>query len=542
MIECEIVEPDPKRMIEGLRDTGYSFNTAVADLIDNSIAAEANNVHIWIKMDYGGNIKLMIADDGIGMNREELRSAMKYGSPARTNPRSLGKFGLGMKTASTAYCRRLSVISRRPVTEKALKATWDLDHVSNKGKWELLFSDPTPEEIEHLDIVATDKTGTLVVWEKVDRVLKEYADPSGKYARIALDKSIEDLEEHISMVYQRFLDLEDEREKQKIKIFVNEKQINAWDPFCSNEGEPLQVDTRTIESQNGEKTLGKFTIRAFVIPRREEFSSPDAAKKAKVSNDWQGFYIYRENRLIHHADWLGMYSQEPHLSLLRVEFSFDSDLDDAFQVDIKKSKIALNSELYRWTKESFLPPVRKVAEDRYRKGEKKIISRLGTNAHDGSNRNIEGKEKDVDQAEITVVDADKNKVQVKNEEGITQLTLIIEQHPQKPGEYFIQPVDSIDEGLLWQPALIGGKQAVQINKGHAYYRKVYLPNILDKESPVGTIQGMDALLWALSIAELKTVNEATKEHFNDLRYDVSRILRKLVESLPEPPESNGDVN
>ena len=105
MAEKIIVEPDPKRMIEGLRDTGYSFNTAVADLIDNSIAAEARNIKIWVRMDYVGNIKLLIADDGIGMTRDELISAMKYGSPARPNPRSLGKFGLGMKTASTAFCQ-----------------------------------------------------------------------------------------------------------------------------------------------------------------------------------------------------------------------------------------------------------------------------------------------------------------------------------------------------------------------------------------------------------------------------------------------------
>ena len=542
MAEGIIVEPDPKRMIEGLRDTGYSLNTAVADLIDNSIAAEANCIKIWVKMDYAGNIKLMISDDGIGMNRDELISAMKYGSPARPNPRSLGKFGLGMKTASTAFCRCLSVISRKQSDFKTFKATWNLDHVVKEGKWELLLSTPTNEEIEFLNKTAGDKAGTLVVWEAVDRLLKEYSEPGGKFAQNALIKSTSDLEEHISMVYQRFLDLSDVRENQKVKIWVNDKGITHWDPFCEQEGKPAQEQAVDVETQDGTKILGKFTVRAFILPRKEEFVNPEVAERAKIGNDRQGFYIYRENRLIHHADWMGMYSQEPHYSLLRVEFSFNSDLDDAFQVDIKKSKIALNSELYRWVRDSFLPPVRRAAEDRYRKGQKKSVIDLSTGAHDNSNQNIREKEKDIGQAEIEVVNAEKGEVDITNPEGKTRLIIKVESKAHKPGEVFIQPVKEISDGLLWQPVLIEGNQGVQINMGHAYYQKVYVPNILDKDVPVGTIQGMDALLWALSIAELKTLNESTKEHFNDLRYEVSRILRKLVETLPEPPENNSNAS
>src|ERR1700688_3040888 len=103
----EIVNPDPARMIEGLRDTGYEFNTAIADIIDNSIAANAMIVDITIKMDLRGNVRTSIADNGTGMDRTGLINAMKYGSPKRADPSSLGKFGLGLKTASTAFCRQL---------------------------------------------------------------------------------------------------------------------------------------------------------------------------------------------------------------------------------------------------------------------------------------------------------------------------------------------------------------------------------------------------------------------------------------------------
>ncbi|RMH15384.1 MAG: ATP-binding protein, partial [Gammaproteobacteria bacterium] len=178
--------PDPARTIEGLRDTGYRFETAIADIIDNSIAAKASVVDLKITMDYGGNIRVSIADDGIGMNRDELINAMRYGSPARPDPSSLGKFGMGLKTASTAFCRRLSVTSRSSGEMAPLKATWDLDHVVGTGKWELLLSEPSSEEQKHLDEIAPGHSGTVVVWEKVDRLLKSYANPGGKHARNAL--------------------------------------------------------------------------------------------------------------------------------------------------------------------------------------------------------------------------------------------------------------------------------------------------------------------------------------------------------------------
>src|SRR5688572_3707020 len=117
-IEKLEVLPDPKRMIEGLRDTGYEFNTAIADLIDNSIAASATMVDILIKMDLRGNLRLSIADNGIGMDRIGLVNAMKYGSAERSHPSSLGKFGLGLKTASTAFCRNLLVTSRQRSEER----------------------------------------------------------------------------------------------------------------------------------------------------------------------------------------------------------------------------------------------------------------------------------------------------------------------------------------------------------------------------------------------------------------------------------------
>lgn len=293
------------------------------------------------------------------------------------------------------------------------------------------------------------------------------------------------------------------------------------------------VAERTLEAELPDGSPVEFSIRAFVLPRREHFSSPEAAKTARLANNMQGIFIYRENRLIHPADWLGMFTKEPHSSLLRVEFSFNHESDEAFQVDIKKSRILLNEELYNWVLNEFLPAPRNAANERYRKGQRKKVNDEAKDAHEGSNRSIAGKEQDLRKAEVTVLNPVSGDVEVKNKSGAVRLKLKVSAST-TPGQVCVQPSESIDDGILWAPAIIDGHHAVRVNTGHPYYHKVYVPNL----SSDVTVQGMDALLWALVEAELGTINEATKNHFEELRFEVSRLLRKLVEDLPEPELEN----
>jgi hypothetical protein len=310
---------------------------------------------------------------------------------------------------------------------------------------------------------------------------------------------------------------------------VNGAKLKPWSPFCEDETETEMVaeDTQEVEMGNGKTS--SFRIRAFVLPRREQFSSAEAATRAKIKNQLQGIYIYRENRLIHPADWLGMFAKEPHVTLLRVEFSFDHSLDEAFQVDIKKSRILLNETLYDWVLNQFLPAPRNAATERYRKGQRKDVEKQAKDAHLDSNANIGDKEADLTLAKVKVVDSATNEVQIRNKTGEVRLKLKIGT-ASPTGQVYVQTVDGIDDGLLWEPALVNGHHSVRINTGHPYYHKVYVPN---HKSGV-TMQGMDALLWALVEAELGTVSEKTKNHMQELRFEVSRLLRKLVEDLPEP--------
>jgi len=523
--------PDPERVIEGLRDTGYDFKTAIADIVDNSIAAQATKVDILVNIDPNNDVTVYVADNGIGMNLEELKNAMKYGSKRRPDPSSLGKFGLGLKTASTAFCRKLSLISRGAGDQQICKVQWDLDYVANNG-WKLKRLAPSDEEIDLLEETSGGSTGTLVVWENNDRLLtKDYARHGD--AANALNKIIDNLAFHLSVVYQRFLDTDDNRAP-NVVITLDSVSIKPWDPFCVKEANTELLASQPIEVTMPNQEKAEFSLKAYAIPRSDDFSTTAAAKTARISTDYEGFYIYRENRLIHYGDWLGMYVKDPHDSLLRIEFSFDNSLDEAFNVDIKKSKVLLNEQIFNYIRDSFMPAPKRTANLKYRKGVNGAISAKAQSSHAASNRNIEEKASGVESSIITVTNEAENEVEIKNANGTFKHKITI-RSVETPGQYRVVPVDTVEAGGLWEPGIIDGHHAVLINKNHPYYQKIYYPVL--QQSVLVT--GMDALLWALAEAELSTFNGETREVYEEVRIQVSRALKKLVADLPDPDTQEG---
>lgn len=523
--------PDPERVIEGLRDTGYDFNTAIADIVDNSIAADATDVSILVNMDPQCNVTVYISDNGTGMNQKELWNAMKYGSDRRPDAKSLGKFGLGLKTASTSFCRKLSLVSRGN-DSVIRKVQWDLDYVSRNG-WKLKNLRPNDDEIDLLEEIAGDGTGTLVIWEEIDRMFKR-SYSSDTAAQRALNKMLDGLRFHLSAVYQRFLD-KDYREAPTVNIRLNHEYITPWDPFCKSEALTELLATKKVEVDMPDGTNASFSLSAYAIPRSKSFSSTKAEKEARISTDTMGFYIYRENRLIHYGDWLGMFVKDPHDSLLRIDFSFDYMLDDAFNVDIKKSRVQLNETIYSFIKDRFIPAPKRAANEKYRTGVDKRIKDTSKNAHTESNRNIESKASGIEEAKVTVTNPETGEVVIKNSNGAFA-SIITVKNADNPGECRVDAAETLEGGVLWSPAIVDGKSAVRINKSHPYYKKVYYPVLAQSY----TVTGMDALLWALAETELETYNDNTKEVFEDIRYRVSRALKKLVNDFPDPeiPEDN----
>ena len=307
------------------------------------------------------------------------------------------------------------------------------------------------------------------------------------------------------------------------------QEIQAWDPFCLAEPKTQLLAEDTLSVQLPDGSEGSFKIQAYLLPRKSDFEVLDK-NNSQISNDYEGFYVYRENRLIHFGDWLNMFKNDTHLSYLRINFSFDSSLDEAFSVDIKKSRILPDDGIMAYLKEHFIPAPKNAALQFDRIGQTQATQKSSENAHDASNKNIEGKAKNVERAKVDVINPETNEVSITNAKGTFTGKIKILQKTE-PGKTRIIPVPSIDSGLLWEPTIAEGQQAVSINQSHPYYLKVYGPYL--NENP-NLIMGLDSLLWALSEAEIGTYNDTVKEQYEDMRIQVSTIIKRLVADLPEP--------
>ncbi|KQP57183.1 ATP-binding protein [Agreia sp. Leaf283] len=525
------VEPDPERVTSTLRDTGYDFNDAVADIVDNSIAAEATRVNIELELDPNGDLVFSVTDDGIGMNSEGLVNALRYGSARRSNAASLGKFGIGLNTASTAFARAIHLTSRNETDGAFTTAVWDLDHVPARG-WNVEeLSEADANDSLLIEDIAGHQSGTTVRWKKIDRVLRAYRLPVGMHAQKAVERLSTSLGEHLGMVFQRFLDLNDSRAA-NVEIAINDVLVSSWDPFRpAGQGDPISEKILNVSISETEKA--PLTLRVFILPSSKKISElygDAAASSIDISNKKQGIYVYREDRLIHGPDWLGIWAQEPHSSICRVELSFDHRLDEAFQVDIKKSSITLDNALLD-NLEKRVAPFRREAIERTRQNRRQPTPGVGKpNIHAGSDETIREKAQDIGVFEPVAVDTAANTAAISNRFGSVRVKFFENENQRA----YVDPVESLTDGILYEPAFVGGNQGVRVNTSHPFYEKVYLAH----KDDLDTIQALDSLLWALASAEFANTRDSNKALFVDMRYEVARALRRLVEDLPEPEEED----
>ena len=319
-IPSEETPPKAGAMINTFRAFGYNLQTAVADILDNSISAKAEN--IWIQYEWDGEKSwVTITDDGQGMDKDELITAMTPGSKDPKDERlesDLGRFGLGLKTSSFSQCKALTVITKKK-DYSVIKRHWDLDFVNETGKWNLLdyLSDS-----KFMDPLNNLEKGTTVLWEKLDRLVGN----SNRENQAALDvflAEFESVEDHLSLVFHRYL------EQHKIKIFVNGNKLEPWDPFIK-----LSSQLLAIESLD----RGQVQIKCYALPHISKLSEEER-KKAKTEEwyDLQGFCIYRQNRLLLHGDWLGLFSKNEHFKNARILIDIPNNLDHEWKIDIKKA-------------------------------------------------------------------------------------------------------------------------------------------------------------------------------------------------------------
>lgn len=336
------VIPSARRLMHSLRDMGYDFPSAVADLLDNSVDAGAREVRIDVGADWRGAF-VRIADDGGGMSEGQLDEAMRYGSSRDYLEKDLGYFGLGLKTASLSQCRRLTVATRSTRRGRIRIRRWDLDHVSDSDAWLLerpRALDCRPQLVEPLK----DRVGTVVLWEKLDRVLGNRR-PEGDAAQRKLHLVTEDLRLHLAMIFHRFLS--GESRGRRLRIRLNDQPIRAWDPFSREERFTQALPKQMLPIEHGGHRF-RVKVSPYVLPAQQLYSGPEAHELAGGPNRWnrqQGLYIYRHDRLVQSGGWNRLRTLDEHSKLARLAVDIPAGADDAFRTNVAKMSVGLPDDL-----------------------------------------------------------------------------------------------------------------------------------------------------------------------------------------------------
>ena len=534
----ELIEnnPDADRLIHGLRDTGYSFETAAADIIDNSIAASATRIYVDIVLETDGRRFVLFGDNGVGMDEGDLLNALRYGAPKRSDEKSLGKFGLGLKTASSSICKRFDVISRKSSKDQLAKLGWDVDVVAKENAWVNIKDPVTSEDRQNFDEYCGD-TGTLVIWSNCDQLLgTNYQEPGGSQEQRAITSLKKKLKAHIALTYHKFL-AESDKSQPNIQVWLNGEAVEGFNPFYEEKSDQILPPDRTkiaIITESGEEHVA--TIHAWILPHSKTMSKADNDRLMKLYNKNQGFYIYREGRLISSGGWHGMFALEDHFKCYRVQLEFGYELDEAFRVDVKKSGVIFDPALEVYLKKLLQPGYRE-ANDRYR-GHQKETAKIAKVDHETSSIVIKN-ESGTKQPSIISSQIDTGDVLVKNNRGASIQLKVPPQNTIMHGEA-IRAVGDITSGMLWEPTFDSLdndlRPSARLNEHHDFYQKIYKRCLNNAHAT----QGMDFLIWTLAAAELNNTDDDMKKVFEDIREEVSGNLRKLLRDLEIPDEE--DIN
>jgi hypothetical protein len=323
-------QPSATPVIQALRSIGYNAQTAIADIVDNSVDAKTEYIHIEFEYDMG-NGYIRIEDNGIGMTDEELQQAMTIGSKDPRKKRAkeeLGRFGMGLKTASFSMGKRLSVITKKDglVSERC----WDLDYVSDKNEW--LLYESIPSEIRNRIGQVEGNSGTIVFIDRLDRFCG--FDTHKVLKQDSYYSKVKRIQKYLEMVFHVMLE-------KGLIITVNGNSLYPWNPFL--EGNPRRIEG---EEQIIRVNKKKVRITPYVLPHPTTFNQSDYkyAGGVKGWSDQQGFYIYRENRMVSYGEWFGMFPKDVPSELVRIKIEFTNEADDDWKIDVKKSSITVPDE------------------------------------------------------------------------------------------------------------------------------------------------------------------------------------------------------
>jgi len=458
--------PNPARAMNIFANLGHSLKVAVADLIDNSIAAGATRIDILFPPPIGNKGRhLVIADNGNGMDEDELLEALTIGSIRDYEKHELGKFGIGMKAASFSQTKVLSVSSKKQ-NGMIHMFCWDLNLIQKADEWKLVIPDLDDWEKEYLEgLLKRKKSGTVILWSdmttpKSSRQQKKI-DQDTAYGRELLELSL-----HLEMIFHRFLS-GDAKGYKKLQMTLNQEELKPWDPFLSDHEYTISLDGFTVPVMGGDDKEHHVTVNPYVLPPTTSLNDEERKRAGhnRQWNDMQGFYVYRADRIIHAGDWCGLWVNDEHVKLSRVGIDFDPSLDEAFDINVAKMEVKLPAILGDQLKTK-LKEARKEARLAYKNANKKP-KRSGPTAKKKGNTS-KGLKEDITGKKTGAVDSS----YTANDE---QLALLLEEHRLE--------LKKLDKNHLWKVRKdLQGKEIITLNANHEFSKILFEASRLN---PVG---------------------------------------------------------
>ena len=332
--------PSAFYLMDSMRNIGYSFNSALADIVDNSISAGAKNIDIIVPAD-PSNVYLGFLDDGKGMSKEELRIAMRYGSKGKNQEREntdLGRYGLGLKSASLSQCRKLTVATKHE--GNIFAASWDLNVVAESEEWTLIeLDDDEIEELPSIQSLKEKNQGTLVLWQDFDTIRQTFNGLEYK----GLVDLIDDATGYLELIFHRYI------RDHGVNISVNSYSLEPLDPFLEKHHKTEVGKTFDITVQDKDGIDRHISVTTYLLPFLKDLTEEDmqALGGVKKLASMQGFYVYRNERLIIYGTWFRMSYRSELAKYARIKVDIPTTLDDIWKIDIKKQSAELPPAIKR---------------------------------------------------------------------------------------------------------------------------------------------------------------------------------------------------
>ena len=495
--------PNAGKLMESLRHTGYDNYHAIADIIDNSIDADAQNIWVEIHQEKRDFV-IRVVDDGVGMDEDKLTEALKLGSETEKNIDSdLGRFGMGLCTAGLSMSRRTTVLTKR---EKCpiLVGINDLDWVIEFNEFKSYLGEADLEQAELFkELLKGSHKGTMVTFSNSDRI---------QNTNVTIFANI--LKKEIGRIFRRFIEA-------GRKFYVNGELVPMVDPLMLSEPETYVYSDEEypikIETSNGhiEDTI---RVRMVLLPDWGLAGNKD--RGINLLN--QGFYVMRNQRELFAGQTLYVYTRDPHLNRFRAEISFSGTLDELMGVHFTKRSISmsqgLRDKIYEITR-SQITHLQKLADEQRPKAEKEV-------SHEETEKLISKKSKLLVRppAEPAEERAKKDTRRQPQAEVLKELEREgVGERLRRICRFEEAKMDRL--GPLFYPFMAGSKVVIQWNVDHPFYEKILVPKKEDKTF----VTSIDFLIYSLASAELKSRSEENISLFENMRSDMSTNLRVLLD-------------